>query len=141
MSFEATREFVMKWLHLAFCALMALVGPRCGGGGGDGAGAPPIVDALFTNRVQQANGRVWAMAPATDGSGDLYVGGRFTAYNSKGINRIVRLNTDGTVDAGFAVGTGFNGTVNTLAPATDGSGDCRKTAGVRALIQCISMFP
>ena len=53
----------------------------------------------------------------------LYVGGTFTAYNGAWINRIVRLNSDGTIDAGFAVGTGFNNDVFTLAVLADGSGD------------------
>ncbi len=58
-----------------------------------------------------------------DGSGDLYVGGEFTTYNGITSNRIIRLNSDGTVDTAFAVGSGFNSSVNTLSLATDGSGD------------------
>ncbi|MEJ2622790.1 MAG: delta-60 repeat domain-containing protein [Candidatus Thiodiazotropha sp.] len=38
-------------------------------------------------------------------------------------NHIIRLNSDGTVDTAFAVGSGFNAPVNTLSLATDGSGD------------------
>lgn len=49
-------------------------------------------------------------------SGDVYVGGDFD-------NRILRLNSDGTRDTGFAVGSGFDGRVNSIVPANDGSGD------------------
>ncbi len=80
------------------------------------------VDPAFANGTG-FNGTVRALALATDGSGDLYVGGNFSTYNGTGSNGTVRLNSDGTVDAGFAVGTGFDSTVNVLVPGTDGSGD------------------
>ena len=75
------------------------------------------------NRAREFNSTVLSLSPATDGSGDVYVGGSFTTYNSSGSNRIIRLNSDGTVDTAFAVGTGFNSTVRTISAATDGSGD------------------
>jgi uncharacterized delta-60 repeat protein len=34
--------------------------------------------------------------------------GAFTSYNGSGYNRIIRIETDGSIDAGFTVGTGFN---------------------------------
>lgn len=68
---------------------------------------------------------VWIehMALALDGSGDLYVGGRFTTYRAVSANRIVRLDSDGNRDAAFAIGTGFDDYVERIVPATDGSGD------------------
>lgn len=66
---------------------------------------------------------VSSIVPAADGSGDIYVAGDFTSYNGTDSNRIIRLNGNGTVDSGFSVGTGFDNTVTTIAPATDGSGD------------------
>jgi uncharacterized delta-60 repeat protein len=66
---------------------------------------------------------VLALAPASDNSGDIYVGGTFTSYNGTSSNRIIRLNSDGTVDNSFSVGTGFNASVLTIAPATDNTGD------------------
>ncbi|MBI2898696.1 MAG: hypothetical protein HYY17_00780 [Planctomycetes bacterium] len=74
------------------------------------------VGSGFTNTV-------WSITPAGDGSGDIYVRGDFTSYNGTATNYIVRLNYDGTVDAGFAVGSGFNSGVNSIATAGDGSGD------------------
>jgi uncharacterized delta-60 repeat protein len=46
-----------------------------------------------------------------DLNGKLYVAGQFTSYNETSINRIIRLNTDGSIDTSFNVGTGFNGVV------------------------------
>lgn len=69
------------------------------------------------------NAAARSLSIAADGSGDLYVGGAFTTYQGGAANRIVRLNADGTVDAGFAAGAGFSSTVNAVAAALDGSGD------------------
>ena len=69
------------------------------------------------------NGGVATLAMAVDGGGDIYVGGSFTEYSGASVNRIVRLNSDGSLDLGFAIGTGFNNSVKSIVPATDGSGD------------------
>jgi len=68
-------------------------------------------------------GAVYAIAEAADGSGDIYVGGTFDSYDGKLASRIARLHHDGSLDAGFATGSGFDGYVAAIAPATDGSGD------------------
>jgi uncharacterized delta-60 repeat protein len=41
-------------------------------------------------------------------SGKIVIGGPFTTYNGSTANRIIRLNTDGSVDNTFTIGTGFN---------------------------------
>lgn len=69
------------------------------------------------------NGLVRVITAANDGSLDIYVGGDFTDFNGFAVNRIVRLNADGTRDAGFNVGTGADATIRTLVLANDGSGD------------------
>jgi len=69
------------------------------------------------------NNVVYSIVPVDDGSGDIYVGGAFTSYAGNARNRILRLNADGTIDAGFDVGSGFNSTVRSIALAADGSGD------------------
>jgi hypothetical protein len=67
---------------------------------------------------------VWSIAPAADGSGDVYVGGAFSTYKGVSANRIIRLNSDGSRDNGFDIGTGFSGSeVRSVVPAADGSGD------------------
>jgi uncharacterized delta-60 repeat protein len=40
----------------------------------------------------------------------VYVGGQFTNYSGVAANKLVRLNTDGTRDTTFDIGTGFGGT-------------------------------
>jgi uncharacterized delta-60 repeat protein len=69
------------------------------------------------------NDEVRFVAPALDGSGDVYVGGNFTNYNGTAVGGIARLNLDGTLDTFFGTGTGFGGDVRIVVPATDGSGD------------------
>ncbi len=49
-----------------------------------------------------------------------FLGGSFTLYNGTAANRIIRLNNDGSVDATFAYGTGFDNSVRTIAIQSDG---------------------
>ena len=48
---------------------------------------------------------------ALQSDGKILVGGLFSAYNGTTQNSITRLNTDGTRDTGFSIGTGFNSSV------------------------------
>ena len=52
--------------------------------------------------------------------GKLLVGGNFTTYNGASTNYLTRLNTDGTKDADFIMGVGFNDYVKTIALQSDG---------------------
>jgi len=65
-----------------------------------------------------ANNNVSCVALAT--GGDIYIAGTFTSYNGTGRNRIARLNSDGSLDAGFAPGTGFNASVIRVLVQPDG---------------------
>ena len=47
--------------------------------------------------------------------GKILTGGTFTAYNGTTSNRIIRLNSNGSVDTSFNVGTGFNSTVRAIS--------------------------
>ncbi len=67
--------------------------------------------------------QVQIIAPAIGVSGDVYVGGYFTTYDGTAVGGIARLNLDGTLDVVFDTGTGFDGEVEVVAPAIDGSGD------------------
>ena len=58
------------------------------------------------------NGNVYAITPEVNPStniptGNIYVGGAFTTYNDITVNRIVKLNIDGTIDTSFNTGNGF----------------------------------
>ena len=61
---------------------------------------------------------VYSIAIQSDGK--ILVGGEFTVYNGTGTNNIIRLNTDGSVDNTFNTGTGFDGTVLSIAIQSDG---------------------
>jgi len=52
--------------------------------------------------------------------GKILVGGRFTSYNGTTINRIIRLNSDGSIDNTFNIGTGFNNVFLTIKIQSDG---------------------
>jgi uncharacterized delta-60 repeat protein len=64
------------------------------------------------------NSAVQAIALQPDGK--ILVGGGFTTYDSVDTNRIIRLNSDGTRDTGFNIGTGFANTVNDIVIQPDG---------------------
>ncbi|MFA6258943.1 MAG: delta-60 repeat domain-containing protein, partial [Candidatus Paceibacterota bacterium] len=52
--------------------------------------------------------------------GKILVGGQFNSYNSTIVNRIARLNSDGSLDTSFNIGSGFNSTVFSIATQSDG---------------------
>ena len=58
------------------------------------------------------NNDVEAIVIQSDGK--ILVGGAFTSYNGTSINRLVRLNSDGTIDNTFNIGTGFSSTVRSI---------------------------
>lgn len=74
-----------------------------------------------------------SILPAADGK--WLVGGAFTWIDDVVVNSIARLNTDGSVDATFASGAGFNGTTR-LALQSDGkivaAGSFTSAAGTSA---------
>jgi uncharacterized delta-60 repeat protein len=81
------------------------------------------LDSTFDTGIAGFNSSVKALTVAIDGSGDTYVGGGFSDYNGMGTAGIVRLNSDGSRDMGFTAGTEFEGIIEMITVATDGSGD------------------
>ena len=63
------------------------------------------LDTTFFNGTGLNN---WTQDFAMQSDGKIIIGGNFTAYNGTAVNRIARLNTDGTLDTTFTVGTGAN---------------------------------
>ena len=51
-------------------------------------------------------------------SGKIIVGGLFTTYQSSSYNRIIRLNSDGSIDTTWNVDTGFDNTVTQISVNT-----------------------
>ena len=77
------------------------------------------VDASF---VQGAGFDANISALTTQADGKIMVGGDFLVYNGIVVNRIIRLNPDGTLDASFISGIGLNtGTVEVIKVNAVGS--------------------
>jgi uncharacterized delta-60 repeat protein len=72
-----------------------------------------------TNGGTGAIGSVQAIAIQSDGK--VVIGGTFTTFNEVTVNRIVRLNTNGTLDTGFLAntGTGVNSDIDSIAIQPD----------------------
>ena len=63
----------------------------------------------------------WVRTTCIQTDGKIIVGGDFTSFNGTARNKIVRLNSDGSLDASFNPGTGFNNNyVFTTRIQTDG---------------------
>ena len=130
--------FHIKWIRqvllpsIYILGVLGIVGSGGGGGGGGdecfpslspNCGPIPVPPPPPSSSTISFNGKVSSIAPALDSSDDVYVGGFFTIYKNSAANRIARLNNDGSLDTGFITGTGFDNTVDIVAPAVDGSGD------------------
>jgi uncharacterized delta-60 repeat protein len=80
------------------------------------------IDNTFNIGTGFTDGLVWSIALQPDGK--ILVGGGFTSYSGVTRNYIIRLNSDGTIDNTFNIGTGttggFNVEVNTIALQPDG---------------------
>ena len=66
------------------------------------------------------NGNINKNAMVLQPDGKIIIGGEFTSYSGVTRNRIIRLNSDGTIDSSFSIGTGFNSTVSAIALQSDG---------------------
>jgi uncharacterized delta-60 repeat protein len=78
-------------------------------------------DTTFTtNTGTAANGQVVEISIQADGK--ILVGGVFTIWNDTTVNRIVRLNSDGTRDTSFStsIGNGPNNVIYSMVAQTDG---------------------
>ncbi|RZL16195.1 MAG: hypothetical protein EOO62_01975 [Hymenobacter sp.] len=63
-------------------------------------------------------GEVHAFVGQPDGK--VLVGGSFTSFNGQAAGHLVRLNPDGSLDASFTLGVGFDAPVNALVLQPDG---------------------
>ncbi len=95
-------------LGASFVVALALVATACNGGDDNNTPASTPLPAF--------NNTVLSIATATDGTGDVYLGGDFTTYNGAQVIRMVRLNSNGTIDPAFPMALGFNGSVRTIVP-------------------------
>jgi uncharacterized delta-60 repeat protein len=81
---------------------------------------PTVITASYSsfNRARGVEGFVNASVLQSDGK--IVIGGMFTVFSSITSSRIARVNTDGTPDTSFSIGTGFDGDVYALALQADG---------------------
>lgn len=70
-----------------------------------------VLDTSFNNNATAVNNQVHSIH--VDSAGKIYVGGNLT-------NRLVRLNSDGTTDSAFDVGSGFDDRVSCISENSDG---------------------
>ena len=75
------------------------------------------IDLTFTSGLG-FDGIVYSSAIQSDGK--IILGGNFTSYNGIAINRIIRLNSNGTFDPTFNPVLGFNGIVYSIVIQIDG---------------------
>jgi len=87
---------------------------------------PQFIVRLNTNGTRDSswdingNANSGVVTLGIDSLGRVIAGGSFTTYAGSSTSRIVRINTDGTRDTTFNIGTGgFNGSLSSLAIQTD----------------------
>jgi len=66
------------------------------------------IDTTFNIGTGANTSSIYKILSLNDGK--IMIGGSFTSYNGTSINKIARLNSNGTLDTSFHVGTGVNGT-------------------------------
>ena len=71
------------------------------------------LDTTFNLGGVGANNTVKGVAVQPDGR--MIIVGTFTSVNGSNVNRLARLNADGTIDTTFSIGTGADGPVNAVA--------------------------
>ncbi|NDV61617.1 hypothetical protein G0Q06_04060 [Puniceicoccales bacterium CK1056] len=78
------------------------------------------VDTSFNNSGTGFNNRVRCIVVQDDDK--ILVGGDFTTYNGTPANRLIRLNSNGSIDTTFLsnIGTGFDNSIHTIAIQQDG---------------------
>jgi uncharacterized delta-60 repeat protein len=75
------------------------------------------IDTTF-NVGTSVNNNINSTAIQSDGK--IIIGGNFTSYNGTSINRIARINSDGSLDNTFNVGAGTNNTVDAIDIKSNG---------------------
>jgi len=103
--------------NLATQYILAKIGAANGGSSLTTSPIPGSKDTSFSIG-SGFNGAVVAIAIQSDGK--ILVGGQFTTFSGSSQNRLIRLNSDGSKDSTFNIGSGFNNPVNSIAIQSDG---------------------
>ncbi|MES2837618.1 MAG: choice-of-anchor tandem repeat GloVer-containing protein [Bacteroidota bacterium] len=75
-------------------------------------------DNTFHLGITGANDIVYTSAVQSDGK--IIIGGDFTSYNGSSINKIARLNVNGSIDSTFTAGSAANNTIFSIVLQNDG---------------------
>jgi hypothetical protein len=67
-----------------------------------------VMDMTFSASTSFNDVTICSLINSND---SMFIGGYFSAFSGASANRIIKLNSNGTRDNSFAVGTGFNGNV------------------------------
>ncbi|MBS1794767.1 MAG: VCBS repeat-containing protein [Acidobacteria bacterium] len=78
------------------------------------------VDPTFNGGTGTGSDTQEVLAIAVQPDGKILAGGNFSQFNGQTIPSLVRLNSDGSLDTGFTVGTGTAGEVRSIAVQPDG---------------------
>lgn len=81
-------------------------------------GAPSIKGKVVKYFDPDLNNFINTIIHQTDNK--ILIGGEFTLYNDLNYNRIIRLNSGGTIDSNFIIGSGFDQQVNTFDLQSNG---------------------
>ncbi len=81
-------------------------------------GSAFLINSNNTFHIEKFNGTVNAIVIQEDGK--ILVGGEFTTFDGQSQNHLIRLNSDGTKDTTFDIGTGFDDNVNTIVIEKNG---------------------
>ncbi len=79
--------------------------------------ADGTIDPTF-NVSEGFDGQVWTICLQADGK--ILVGGSFNNFDNMPAPKLTRLNSDGSPDASFIIGSGMDNTVRTIAVQPDG---------------------
>jgi len=79
---------------------------------------PAQVDNTFNSGGSGANATINCVA--LQSTGKIIIAGSFVQFNTSAKNRIVRLNTNGSIDNTFAIGSGANNVIYSVAIQSDG---------------------
>jgi len=79
-------------------------------------GAGAVGQAISSPNITSS----WVNAIAVQADGRILIAGNFTTLDGAATGRIARLNTDGSIDPTFSVGTGANAAVYSLALDAEG---------------------
>jgi uncharacterized delta-60 repeat protein len=118
MKFSFARRTRGRWLVVVLAAVAVVLGTALPAAATTSGWGP---DPTFaTNLGIGFNNAVTPVVRQADGR--LLVGGSFTSLNGTAINRLARLNADGTPDTAFNanLGTGFDALVGGVAMQADG---------------------